>query len=290
MQFRLWSRGDTLNDYRAMWLKHPASCSRPPAVWNNKQASSVGGELKGPRPPRRLPWSVLNAVQARVQASHWTISVSATLRRTDSRRRVENSSTFSSFNELSLPPQPLSFSCFPLSPWRQHPSHHCRGDRGQVPGGAGGGGWFGQAQARGPDGSIGGHGGGGAQPGAHAAVGEGARLALAVLLALRRPAALQAAPLQEVCEHLTFALHADLAAADKVVVVGDETMDILCHLEKKHISSPYSQIRCLLHRRKYARLFKVNSAFLFLFTFFLRVDEFVLSEPNGSASLSLFNP
>ena len=50
-------------------------------------------------------------------------------------------------------------------------------------------------------------------------------------MTLRRPAL----SLQEVCEHLTFALHAHLATADKVVVVGNETMDVLCNLEDKHI-------------------------------------------------------
>lgn len=145
----------------------------------------------------------------------------------------------------AISPPPLSFSCFPRSPWWQHPSHHCRGDRRQVPGGAGGGGWFDHAWARGPDGSIGGHRGCGAQPGAHAAVCECARPACGVaglLLGLRRPAALPA-PLQEVCEHLTFALHADLAAANKVVVVCDETINVLCHLEKKHWSMRFC--RCL---------------------------------------------
>lgn len=80
-------------------------------------------------------------------------------------------------------------------------------------------------------------------------MGKGARSPLGVLLwlTLRWPATLKAALLQEVCEHLPFALHADLAAADKVVVVGDKAMNILCHLEKTHISS-YSQISCLFHR------------------------------------------
>lgn len=41
-------------------------------------------------------------------------------------------------------------------------SHHGGGGRGQVPGGAGGGGRFSQARARGPDGSVGGDFGGGA--------------------------------------------------------------------------------------------------------------------------------
>lgn len=54
-------------------------------------------------------------------------------------------------------------------------------------------------------------------------------------LTLRWSATLKAAPLQEVCEHLPFALHADLATADKVVVVGDKAMNILCHLEKKSV-------------------------------------------------------
>lgn len=135
---------------------------------------------------------------------------------------------------LSL--HPLSFYSFSQSPWRQHLSHHYRGDRRQVPGGAGGGGRLGHAHARGPDGGVGGHRGGGAQPGAHAAVGERARTPLGIaglLLALRHHAALSA-PLQEVCEHLTFALHTDLATADKVIVVCDEAMDVLGHLEKKH--------------------------------------------------------
>lgn len=66
------------------------------------------GELEGKRRPRRLPGSVLNTVQARVQA----ISVSDSLCPADSRRKVDNSSTFSSFKELSLLSQPLSFSCF----------------------------------------------------------------------------------------------------------------------------------------------------------------------------------
>ncbi len=145
--------------------------------------------------------------------------MSASVHPTDS-RRVENSSTFSSINKLcyrhlvainAIPPHPLSFSCFPQSPWRQHSLDHCSGDRGQVPGGAGGGGWFGHARARGPDGSIGGHRGGGAKPGAYTAVSKRARPSLSVagqLLGLRRPVALPA-PLQEVCKHLTFALHAD---------------------------------------------------------------------------------
>lgn len=69
-------------------------------------------------------------------------------------------------------------------------------------------------------------------------MGKGARSPLGVLLwqALRWSATLKAALLQEVCEHLPFALHADLAAADKVVVVGDKAMNILCHLEKTHTS------------------------------------------------------
>lgn len=70
------------------------------------------GELEGKRRPRRLPGSVLNTVQARVQAFHWAISVSDSLCPADSRRKVDNSSTFSSFKELSLLSQPLSFSCF----------------------------------------------------------------------------------------------------------------------------------------------------------------------------------
>lgn len=135
-----------------------------------------------------------------------------------------------------IPPSPLSFSCFLQSPWRQHPSHHCRGDRGQVPGGGGGGGggWFGQARARRPDGGVGGDSRCGAQPGAHAAVSEGARAAFRVsrmLLAVRGSAALFT-PSEEICEHLTFALHADLATAHEVVVVCDETINVFCHLEK----------------------------------------------------------
>lgn len=66
---------------------------------------------------------------------------------------------------------------------------------------------------------------------------EGAAAVLGVarllLLGLRRPDALPAS-FQEVSQHLTFALHADLAAAHKVVVVGDEAMDVLRHLEGKH--------------------------------------------------------
>lgn len=131
---------------------------------------------------------------------------------------------------------PLSISSFPQSPWRQHPSHRCHGDSGQVPDGAGRGGWFGHAQARASAGSVGGHGGGGAEPGAHAAMGERAGPALGVaglVLDLRQPASFPA-PFQEVCKHLTFALHADLASADKVVVVCHEAMDVFSHLKKKH--------------------------------------------------------
>lgn len=65
---------------------------------------------------------------------------------------------------------------------------------------------------------------------------EGARPALAVsvlqLLALRGPAPFPAA-LQKVCKHLTFALHTDLTTTHKVVVVGNEAVDVLCHLESE---------------------------------------------------------
>lgn len=123
--------------------------------------------------------------------------------------------------------------CSFSSPWRHRPSHHRGGDRGEVPGGAGGGGGFRRVRGRGPDGGVSADGGGGAQPGAHAAVGEGAGAALRLLLALKRPVALQAPPLQEVGEHLTFALHADLPAADEAVVVRDEPVNVLGHLGKK---------------------------------------------------------
>lgn len=53
-----------------------------------------------------------------------------------------------------------------------------------------------------------------------------------LLLGVRRPHALPTS-FQEVSQHLTFALHADLAAAHKVVVVRDEAMDVLRHLERK---------------------------------------------------------
>lgn len=116
-------------------------------------------------------------------------------------------------------------------------SHHCHGNRGQIPGGTGGGGGFGQVWAWVPDGSVGGDGGSWAQPGAHVAVGDGARAALRVrlLLILRSPATLQASPFQEVREHLTFAFHADLATTDKVVVVDNKSMDVLSHLKKKDV-------------------------------------------------------
>jgi len=134
----------------------------------------------------------------------------------------------------------LSWCCLHLSPTftrRRRASHHCGGNRGQVPGGAGGGGRFGDAWAGGPDVGIGGRCGGRAQPGAHAALGEGARPALGAarlqLLALGQPAALSA-PLEEVRQHLAFALHADLAAAHEVVVVCNEAINVLCHLEGKH--------------------------------------------------------
>lgn len=79
--------------FRATWLKHPASCSRHPAAWNNKQAWSVEGEPEGKRRPDWLPGSVLNTVQG----FHSAISV-------DSRRRVNNGSTFPSLSSW-----PLSF-------------------------------------------------------------------------------------------------------------------------------------------------------------------------------------
>lgn len=62
-------------------------------------------------------------------------------------------------------------------------------------------------------------------------MGEGAGAALGgLLLTLERLASLQATTLQEVCEHLTFALHSDLPTANKVVAVGDESVDVLSHL------------------------------------------------------------
>lgn len=42
------------------------------------------------------------------------------------------------------------------------------------------------------------------------------------------------ASLQEVCQHLTFSLHADLATAHKVIMVGNQTINIFSHLERKH--------------------------------------------------------
>lgn len=119
----------------------------------------------------------------------------------------------------------------------EHPSHHCCGDRGQVPGGGGGSGCFSHARARCPDGRVSGDSRCRAQPGAHAALGERARAALWVsrmLLGVRGSAALFA-PSKKVCQHLTFALHADLAPANKVVVVCNETINVFCHLERKQI-------------------------------------------------------
>lgn len=117
------------------------------------------------------------------------------------------------------------------SPWQRSASHHRGGDRRDVPAGAGGG--FGLIQDGGPDGSISGDGGGGTQPGAHAGVGEGAGAAPCVLLTMNRSEGLQAASFQEVGEHLTFALHADLSTANKVVTVRDESVNIIGHLTKR---------------------------------------------------------
>lgn len=65
-------------------------------------------------------------------------------------------------------------------------------------------------------------------------MGEGARPALAVsvlkLLALTGPASFPAA-LQKVCKHLTLALHTDLTTTHEVVIVGNEAVHVLCHLE-----------------------------------------------------------
>lgn len=188
---------------------------------NNKQAPSEGASDRGLlRPP---------SVQSRARAR----------RLSGSRRQQKKSGEQLLFHQLSLlhanPAFPLSFSYFPQSPWRQHPSHSCCGDRGQVPDGAGGRGRFGRARAWGSGGGVGGDGRGRAQPGAHAAVGEGARPPLRasrMLLALRRSAA-TFAPFEEVREHLTFALHADLTPTNKVVVICDETINVFCHLERK---------------------------------------------------------
>lgn len=88
---------------------------------------------------------------ALVQASHWTISNLAA-------QAVEEQLYFYLFHcALSAPTAIIIFSLFTVL-WRQHSSHHCRGYRGQVSGGAGRGGWFGQAWAWGPNGSVGGHG------------------------------------------------------------------------------------------------------------------------------------
>lgn len=65
-------------------------------------------------------------------------------------------------------------------------------------------------------------------------MGEGARAALGVgtLLALRRTAP-WSTTLQEVRKHLTFALYADLTTTNEGVVVGNEAVHVLCHLQDK---------------------------------------------------------
>lgn len=155
----------------------------------------------------------------------------ASLPPTDSRRRAGK---VSSLLLLSFQPPSSALIVFPRCRLLS-PSHDLCRDRGQVPDGAGGGGRCSYARARRPDRRVGGHRRGGAQPGAHTTAGEGAGAALSVagLLLVQRWPAGRPAPLQEVREHLTFALYADLAAAHKVVVVCDEAVDVLRHLEKK---------------------------------------------------------
>lgn len=109
----------------------------------------------------------------------WTSTVQAVSASpcSDSRRRAKSSSAFSSVHDLCLTP-------WVQSPWRHRPSHHHRGDRGDVPGGAGG---FGQTRGSAPDGCVRGDGGGGAQPGAHAGVGEATGAPFCMLLLLKWP-------------------------------------------------------------------------------------------------------
>lgn len=139
----------------------------------------------------------------------------------------QRAKTSFSLLQQSFYPPPFLFSCFPNS-------HHFCSSRWQVPGGAGRGGWFGHAWARGPDVWIASHCGCGAQPGANTAMGEGARPAFTVsvlrLLALRGPVPFPAA-LQEVCKHLALAFHTDLSSTHKVVVVSNKAIDVLRHLE-----------------------------------------------------------
>ena len=113
-------------------------------------------------------------------------------------------------------------------------SHLCGRCRGQVSGAAGGGCWHGHAGARCPDGGIGGHRGGGTQASAHIAAGKvaGAPLAVPRWLAPGHSSPL-APPFQEVGQHLTLALHTDLSSAYKVIVIHDDAVHVLCHLEIK---------------------------------------------------------
>lgn len=63
--------------------------------------------------------------------------------------------------------------------------------------------------------------------------GAGAALGVGTLLALSRTAPWPPT-LQEVRKHLTFALYADLTTTNEGVVVGNEAVHILRHLEDKH--------------------------------------------------------
>lgn len=83
-----------------------------------------------------------------------------------------------------------------------------------------------------------------------------------LLLGLRWPAALSAS-LQEVCKHLTFALHTDLATAHKIVVIGDEAIDVLCYLVEAHrrlmsFMTKYFTMTHLRHDKNEQEIAQVN--------------------------------
>lgn len=75
-----------------------------------------------------------------------------------------------------------------------------------------------------------------------------------MLLTLRGSAAFFA-PFEEVCEHLAFALHADLATADKVIIVCNETVNVFSHLERKHTNIRLIMVyySCLIRQQSIKR-------------------------------------